>query len=90
MLLPIGYQPPGFIGIYLKSKSRNNLLQFLLYIIGMVSKGQQVIRQWYKNKNWQQFAFQQEMEEAFLGLAECPHRQRQNFRPVPAISCSVY
>ncbi|CAN5194558.1 ligase-associated DNA damage response DEXH box helicase [soil metagenome] len=67
MLLPIGYQPPGFIGIYLKSKSRNNLLQFLLYIIGMVSKGQQVIRQWYKNKNWQQFAFQQEMEEAFLG-----------------------
>jgi ATP-dependent Lhr-like helicase len=33
----------------------------------MVTKGQQVIRQWYKKKNWEQFAFQREMEEAYLG-----------------------
>ncbi|HKB44770.1 MAG TPA: DEAD/DEAH box helicase, partial [Chitinophagaceae bacterium] len=33
----------------------------------MVTKGQQVIRQWYKKKNWEQFAFQAEMEEAYLG-----------------------
>ncbi len=33
----------------------------------MLTQGQQVIRQWYKHKNWQQFPFQQEMEEAYLG-----------------------
>ncbi|MDB5141406.1 MAG: ligase-associated damage response box helicase [Mucilaginibacter sp.] len=33
----------------------------------MITKGQQIIRQWYKHKNWQQFPFQQEMEEAYLG-----------------------
>ncbi|TWI93899.1 ATP-dependent Lhr-like helicase [Mucilaginibacter frigoritolerans] len=33
----------------------------------MVTKGQQVMREWYKRKNWQQFAFQQEMEDAYLG-----------------------
>jgi ATP-dependent helicase Lhr and Lhr-like helicase len=33
----------------------------------MVKKRQQVIREWYKRKNWQQFAFQQEMEDAYLG-----------------------
>ena len=33
----------------------------------MLTKGQQVIRQWYQKKNWQQFPFQQEMEEAYLG-----------------------
>ncbi len=33
----------------------------------MVTKGQQVIRQWYKQKNWQQFPFQQEMMDAYLG-----------------------
>ncbi len=42
-------------------------MQFPLYIIGMVTKGQQVIRQWYKQKNWQQFPFQQEMEDTYLG-----------------------
>ena len=33
----------------------------------MVTKGQQVIRQWYQQKKWEQFAFQQEMEAAYLG-----------------------
>ena len=33
----------------------------------MLTKGQQVIRDWYKQKRWEQFAFQQEMEEAYLG-----------------------
>ena len=33
----------------------------------MITPGQQVIRNWYKQKNWQQFAFQGEMEAAYLG-----------------------
>jgi ATP-dependent Lhr-like helicase len=33
----------------------------------MLTPGQQVIQNWYRKKNWQQFAFQQEMEEAYLG-----------------------
>ncbi|HTI57631.1 ligase-associated DNA damage response DEXH box helicase [Mucilaginibacter sp.] len=33
----------------------------------MSTKGQQVIQEWYKRKNWQQFPFQREMEEAYLG-----------------------
>jgi ATP-dependent Lhr-like helicase len=33
----------------------------------MITKGQQVIQQWYKQKNWKQFAFQSEMEAAYLG-----------------------
>ncbi|MFB9841985.1 ligase-associated DNA damage response DEXH box helicase [Mucilaginibacter ginsenosidivorans] len=33
----------------------------------MNTKGQQVIQKWYKRKNWHQFPFQQEMEEAYLG-----------------------
>jgi ATP-dependent helicase Lhr and Lhr-like helicase len=33
----------------------------------MLSKGQEVIREWYQKKNWQQFPFQQEMEAAYLG-----------------------
>jgi len=49
----------------------------------MVSKGQQVIRQWYKNKNWQQFAFQQEMEDAYLngysGLLNAPTGSGKTF-----------
>jgi ATP-dependent Lhr-like helicase len=36
-------------------------------IIGMITKGQQIIREWYKGKSWKQFAFQQEMEDAYLG-----------------------
>ncbi|MDB5110766.1 MAG: ligase-associated box helicase, partial [Mucilaginibacter sp.] len=32
----------------------------------MITKGQQIIREWYKQKNWQQFPFQREMEEAYL------------------------
>jgi ATP-dependent Lhr-like helicase len=33
----------------------------------VITKGQQIIREWYKRKNWKQFPFQQEMEEAYLG-----------------------
>lgn len=33
----------------------------------MTSKGQQVIQQWYSEKNWQQFPFQAEMMDAYLG-----------------------
>ena len=33
----------------------------------MVTKGEHVIQQWYRQKNWQQFPFQQEMMEAYLG-----------------------
>jgi ATP-dependent Lhr-like helicase len=33
----------------------------------MITKGRQVIQHWYKQKKWQQFAFQQEMEAAYLG-----------------------
>ena len=33
----------------------------------MSNIGQQVIQDWYRRKNWQQFPFQQEMEEAWLG-----------------------
>jgi len=33
----------------------------------MTSKGQQVIQQWYMEKNWEQFPFQAEMMEAYLG-----------------------
>jgi len=33
----------------------------------MLTKGEQIIRQWYLQKNWEQFPFQQEMMEAYLG-----------------------
>lgn len=33
----------------------------------MISSGEQVIQQWYQRKNWHQFPFQKEMEEAYLG-----------------------
>jgi ATP-dependent helicase Lhr and Lhr-like helicase len=49
----------------------------------MITKGQQVIRQWYKQKNWQQFAFQQEMEDAYLngysGLLNAPTGSGKTF-----------
>ncbi|MDB4902112.1 MAG: ATP-dependent helicase Lhr and Lhr-like helicase [Mucilaginibacter sp.] len=49
----------------------------------MVTKGQQVIRQWYKKKNWEQFAFQGEMEEAYLsgysGLLNAPTGSGKTF-----------
>jgi ATP-dependent Lhr-like helicase len=60
-----------------------NLLHFPLYIIDMVTKGQQVIQQWYKQKNWQQFAFQQQMEDAYLngysGLLNAPTGSGKTF-----------
>ena len=33
----------------------------------MNTQGQKIIAEWYKRKNWHQFPFQQEMEEAYLG-----------------------
>lgn len=45
--------------------------------------GQQVIRQWYRQKNWQQFPFQQEMEDAYLsgnsGLLNAPTGSGKTF-----------
>jgi ATP-dependent Lhr-like helicase len=42
----------------------------------MTDKGRQVIQQWYKQKNWQQFPFQKEMEATYLagysGLLNAP------------------
>ncbi|WPU94982.1 ligase-associated DNA damage response DEXH box helicase [Mucilaginibacter sabulilitoris] len=49
----------------------------------MTSKGQQVIRQWYRQKNWQQFPFQQEMETTYLsgysGLLNAPTGSGKTF-----------
>ncbi|MDN3581867.1 ligase-associated DNA damage response DEXH box helicase [Mucilaginibacter flavus] len=42
----------------------------------MTDKGPQVIQQWYRQKNWQQFPFQKEMENTYLagysGLLNAP------------------
>nr|WP_234997916.1 ligase-associated DNA damage response DEXH box helicase [Mucilaginibacter sp. OK098] len=68
---------------YLIFISAYNLLQFPLYIIGMITKGQQVIRDWYQEKNWEQFAFQREMESAYLdgfsGLLNAPTGSGKTF-----------
>ncbi|RFZ81370.1 ligase-associated DNA damage response DEXH box helicase [Mucilaginibacter terrenus] len=49
----------------------------------MNSKGQQVIQQWYKQKQWKQFPFQREMEEAYLsgysGLLNAPTGSGKTF-----------
>ncbi|HVW94557.1 MAG TPA: ligase-associated DNA damage response DEXH box helicase [Mucilaginibacter sp.] len=49
----------------------------------MITKGQQVIRDWYLKKNWEQFAFQQEMEVAYLngfsGLLNAPTGSGKTF-----------
>jgi ATP-dependent Lhr-like helicase len=49
----------------------------------MISVGQQVIRHWYKQKNWEQFAFQSEMEAAYLsgfsGLLNAPTGSGKTF-----------
>jgi len=41
-----------------------------------MTKGQQVIQQWYHQKNWQQFPFQKEMETVYIsgysGLLNAP------------------
>ncbi|MDO3629092.1 ligase-associated DNA damage response DEXH box helicase [Mucilaginibacter sp. BT774] len=45
--------------------------------------GQQIIAEWYKRKNWQQFPFQQEMEAAYLrgysGLLNAPTGSGKTF-----------
>jgi ATP-dependent Lhr-like helicase len=49
----------------------------------MISKGQQVIREWYEKKSWQQFTFQQEIERAYLegysGLLNAPTGSGKTF-----------
>jgi ATP-dependent Lhr-like helicase len=49
----------------------------------MISKGQKVIQQWYKQKQWKQFPFQKEMEEAYLsgfsGLLNAPTGSGKTF-----------
>lgn len=49
----------------------------------MLTKGQQVIRNWYKTKKWEQFRFQQEMEAAYLsghsGLLNAPTGSGKTF-----------
>ncbi|MGI4804470.1 MAG: ligase-associated DNA damage response DEXH box helicase [Janthinobacterium lividum] len=49
----------------------------------MLTKGQQVIRTWYKTKKWKQFPFQQEMEAAYLagssGLLNAPTGSGKTF-----------
>lgn len=48
-----------------------------------MTKGQQVIRQWFKHKKWKQFPFQIEMEEAYLsgqsGLLNAPTGSGKTF-----------
>ncbi|RFZ92464.1 ligase-associated DNA damage response DEXH box helicase [Mucilaginibacter conchicola] len=49
----------------------------------MVTKGQQVIQQWYKQKHWHQFPFQKEMEQVYLdgysGLLNAPTGSGKTF-----------
>ncbi|MCQ6960358.1 ligase-associated DNA damage response DEXH box helicase [Mucilaginibacter aquariorum] len=49
----------------------------------MTSSGQKVIQQWYKQKQWKQFPFQKEMEEAYLsgfsGLLNAPTGSGKTF-----------
>jgi ATP-dependent Lhr-like helicase len=72
-----------FFNLHLIFISAHNLLSFPLYIIGMITKGQQVIRDWYEQKNWEQFAFQREMESAYLdgfsGLLNAPTGSGKTF-----------
>jgi ATP-dependent Lhr-like helicase len=49
----------------------------------MITPGQKVIQQWYKQKNWHQFPFQKEMEEVYLagnsGLLNAPTGSGKTF-----------
>jgi ATP-dependent Lhr-like helicase len=49
----------------------------------MTSTGQKVIQQWYRQKQWKQFPFQKEMEEAYLsgfsGLLNAPTGSGKTF-----------
>jgi len=49
----------------------------------MITPGQQIITQWYRQKNWQQFPFQQEMMETYLqgysGLLNAPTGSGKTF-----------
>ena len=58
-------------------------MHFPLYIIRMITKGQQVIQDWYQKKNWEQFPFQKEMEATYLagfsGLLNAPTGSGKTF-----------
>jgi DNA ligase-associated DEXH box helicase len=60
-----------------------NQNHFNLYFTSMVTKGQQVISQWFREKSWKQFPFQFEMEEAYLegysGLLNAPTGSGKTF-----------
>jgi ATP-dependent Lhr-like helicase len=49
----------------------------------MISPGQKIIQQWYKQKSWHQFPFQKEMEEVYLagnsGLLNAPTGSGKTF-----------
>ncbi len=49
----------------------------------MISPGQKIIQQWYKDKHWKQFPFQQEMETVYLngysGLLNAPTGSGKTF-----------
>ncbi|MDO3643561.1 ligase-associated DNA damage response DEXH box helicase [Mucilaginibacter sp. L3T2-6] len=49
----------------------------------MITKGQQVIQDWYQKKNWEQFPFQKEMEATYLagfsGLLNAPTGSGKTF-----------
>src|ERR1700749_5134796 len=51
--------------------------------MGMITTGQQIIRHWYKQKNWEQFPFQLEMEATYLagfsGLLNAPTGSGKTF-----------
>jgi ATP-dependent Lhr-like helicase len=41
---------------------------FIILLVDiMITPGQKIIQQWYKQKSWHQFPFQREMEDAYLG-----------------------
>ena len=48
-----------------------------------ITKGEQIIKDWYQQKNWEQFAFQQEMMQAYIngfsGLLNAPTGSGKTF-----------
>src|SRR5580658_3353163 len=66
------FTPPSLnlgvlFALTLKTMRYNNQSSLLLYFTVMITTGEWVIQQWYQQKNWQQFPFQGEMMQAYLG-----------------------
>ncbi|WP_262886830.1 DEAD/DEAH box helicase [Mucilaginibacter humi] len=61
------------------------IAQKIYYFVSsmMISPGEKVIQQWYKQKNWHQFPFQKEMAEVYLagnsGLLNAPTGSGKTF-----------